>query len=260
MKGIDISSNNHAQGEVFNWLHVKEDGYEVVWIKATQGIHYLNPYLVGDVRDAFNNGLKVGLYHFYDSASGTPDEQAKWFLRNGIEQPEENGRTVGDFCELMPVLDYETLNTVEERDIFLKTLGRPCALYTDRSIEQAIGYGAAKFGWLAWPGWTNEELPAGTAVVQTGQQQVHGIPTMCDIDIVVDASVISANTVIQPPTITERETEMTQYESGGQTHIVVYQADKNRTVHYWQPLPGTAPVDAPADFYDWRSEVLPEPV
>lgn len=60
-----------------------------------------------------------------------------------------------------------------------------------------------------------------------------------------------------PPT-TEEETPMVQYELGGQVHIVVYQADKNRTVHYWQAMPSTTP-NPPPDYYEWRSEVLTEP-
>lgn len=61
-----------------------------------------------------------------------------------------------------------------------------------------------------------------------------------------------------PNNLTEGE-DMTQYEQGGQTHVVVYEANRNRTVHYWQASPGTAPPGAPADFYAWHSEALPEP-
>lgn len=61
------------------------------------------------------------------------------------------------------------------------------------------------------------------------------------------------------PPSEEEYPDMVQYELGGQVHVVVYQADKNRTVHYYQAAPGTAPPNAPADFYEWRSEVLTEP-
>lgn len=59
-----------------------------------------------------------------------------------------------------------------------------------------------------------------------------------------------------PPSTTEEINPMVQYELGGQVHIVVYQADKNRTVHYWQPAPGTL---KPGESYAWQSEVLTEP-
>jgi hypothetical protein len=64
---------------------------------------------------------------------------------------------------------------------------------------------------------------------------------------------------IQPPSTEQEETQMVRYQEGGQDHVVVYQANRSRTVHYWQATPGTAPPNAPADFYEWHSEVLPEP-
>jgi hypothetical protein len=208
MKLIDISSNNHSGGETFNFLQVKEAGYDGVYVKATQGDNYLNPYLIGDVRDAANNGLLVGVYHFYDLANGTPEQQAAWFLKNGIQQPEEAGRTLEDFCTLLPVLDYEVTNTRGERDAFLSALQRQCGVYCTRSIEQAIGYGAAAFGWLAWPGWAGGlPLPAGTAIVQTGQELVQGIPLACDVDQVIDAAAIDANQPVPTPAPTPLPTQ-----------------------------------------------------
>lgn len=197
MQGIDISSNNHA-GEPFNFLQAKDEGYEVVYVKATQGNNYLNEYLIADVRDAFNNGLKVGVYHFYDAAHGTPEEQAQWFLTNGLNQ-------VAEWAKLVPVLDYETLTTPSERDVFLATLSRPCGVYTTRSIHTAIGYGSP-IGWLAWPGWTPANpLPTDTAIVQTGQQLVDGIggnpngaTTTTDVDTIVNASAIGAAAIPIP--------------------------------------------------------------
>lgn len=221
MKGIDISSNNHSGGEIFNWAKVKAAGYDIAYIKATQGNNYLNPYLIGDVRDATNNGLKVGLYHFYDNVHGTPEEQAQWFLRNGIHGPEEGGRTIGDFCTLTPVFDYETgtpTKGIIER--FITALGLPCGSYMNRSFHSAVGYGQnAKFGWLAWPGWTDEPLPPNTAIVQTGQQPVPGIPLSCDIDVVVNASVIGISIPIQT-TKEDEEYQMLQVTIEGVEYAV----------------------------------------
>lgn len=221
MKGIDISSNNHSGGVIFNFGEVKAAGYDCVWVKATQGNNYLNPYLIGDVRDAANNGLKVGVYHFYSATAGTVEEQAEWFLHNGILQPEEGGRTVADFCTLHPVFDYEqgtpTKGIIER---FISALGLPCGTYLNRSFYSAVGYGDnAAFGWLAWPGWTDQALPQDTAVVQTGQQPVQGIPTNCDIDVIVNASVIGADTQQQPLTVKE-EYKMLQVTIDGVEYVV----------------------------------------
>jgi hypothetical protein len=234
MRGIDISSNNHHDGIVFNFADVKSAGFEYVWVKATQSNNYLNPYLIGDVRDAFHNGCKVGVYHYYDT--GSPQEQAEWFIRNGIAQ-------VAEWTELLPVLDFELSTNAAERDAFLAAMGQPTGCYTNRSIESAIGYGAAAFGWLAWPGWSNEALPSNTAVVQTGQETVPGIPTSCDVDTIVNSTVIAVDTTT-PITPEEIEDLMPQYvelTNGDLVALVV--TPQNHLVEVWRKggTAGTSP-------------------
>ena len=269
-KGIDISSNNH-QGEVFNFHQVRDAGYDFVYVKATQGVNYTNPYLIGDVRDAFNAGLEVGIYHFFQHGSGTPEEQADFFNRNGIHQPVGEGNTdLSEFLTLKPVLDYEDDSAPPSAaDIlnFNMTLHRPIGLYVNRSFRDALGgYVGCFFGWLAWPEWTDEPLPSVTAIVQTAQQQVQGIGenpngshSTTDIDeLVAELSVILDEAT--PPTTEGEEIAMDFHQEGGQDHLYVYQANRNRTVHYWQASPGTAPADnQDPNFYQWHSEVLPEP-
>lgn len=173
VKGFDISSNNH-NGEPFNFLLAKEAGYDFVYVKATQGNNYLNPYLIADCRDAMNNGLYVGVYHFYDAVNGTPEEQAQQFLVNGIAQ-------VKQYTDLLPVLDYETVMSAAFRDAFLTALDQPAGVYMDRNYQENIGYGPlAKFGWLAWPDWSGSPavpLPVNTTVLQVQQLVVPGIGT-----------------------------------------------------------------------------------
>lgn len=265
MQGIDVSSNNH-QGEVFNWQQVKAAGYDFVYVKATQGVLYTNPYLVADVRDAFNAGLRVGVYHFFDG-TGTPEEQAAHFNADGIHQPVGDGTTgdLSQFLTLKPVLDYEDDSLpIKQTDVtrFNDALARSIGLYINRSfLAQLGGYCGCAFGWLAWPEWTTERLPTVTAIVQTAQQKVQGIgekpdgtQTKCDIDVLVEniSNILDSN----EPIIREGIDEVVEYEAGGQVHVVVFQPDKNRTVHYWQTIPGTATAE---QNYDWHSEVLPEP-
>jgi lysozyme len=238
--GIDISSNNH-DGTILNFGDVNNAGFKYVWVKATQGNNYLNPYLIGDVRDAFHNGCEVGVYHFYDTVHGTPQQQADWFVRNGIAQ-------VAEWCTLLPVLDFEDSNgqqpTAPERDTFLESMGAPTGVYMYRSMQQTMGYGArAAYGWLAWPGWTNEKLPLGTAVVQTGQASVPGIPKQTDVDTVVNATAITVEQ--QPITPEEIESMNPQYvelSNGDLVALVV--TPQNHLVEVWRKsgTAGTAPV------------------
>jgi len=104
MKGLEIGASNH-DGSVFNWLEAYEAGYEFVWVKATQGVHYLNPYVIADCRDACLNNLLVGVYHYYDPRSGTRERQRKHFERNGIAQVEQ-------YCKLKPLYDCEVFFSV----------------------------------------------------------------------------------------------------------------------------------------------------
>jgi hypothetical protein len=203
-------------------------------VKATQGNNYLNPYMVADVRDAANNGMFVGLYHYFDPMHGTPEQQAEWFYRNGIMQPigDNPDSHLEDFLTLVPMFDYEEGNptptdTTIER--FISALGQPCGLYTDRDFRLRLGnIRTAKCLWLAWPGWTNEQLPTVTAIVQTGQTQVQGIgetpqgtltPTDVNTSIDFAAFVIAAP---QPQKEEEAQMATTEVTIDGKPYLVTY--------------------------------------
>lgn len=180
MRALDISSNNHT-GQLFNWQEVKAAGYDTVYVKATQGTKYTNPYLLMDTRDAHNAGLAVGVYHFYDETQGTPAEQATHFVVNGIGQVDKG------ICTLLPVFDYEqgspTATVVNQ---FVDVVPGGCALYVDRSFYAVTGMAHAKWVWLADPNWNGELLDSWVTMVQTGTAIVPGIPgVQCDIDDVI---------------------------------------------------------------------------
>ena len=80
MRGIDISAN---KGNV-NFDYVKS-ATDVVYIKATEGLTYDNPYLKRYYTDAKRNGLKIGFYHFM--RANDPVAEAKHFLSaiSGLE-------------------------------------------------------------------------------------------------------------------------------------------------------------------------------
>lgn len=60
MKGIDVS---HYQNQIL-WDEVKKDGVEFVFIKATQGIDYVDPALKGNAINAHANGIPLSYYHY----------------------------------------------------------------------------------------------------------------------------------------------------------------------------------------------------
>lgn len=109
MKGIDISNHN---GEI-DFLKVKKEGIEVVIIKATEGINWIDPNLEVYYNSALKAGLEIGFYHFM-SEKTSPLKQAEDFF-SAI-----NGKNY----TVLPCLDIETNN-----------YGRTSKEITDRCLE-----------------------------------------------------------------------------------------------------------------------------
>ena len=77
MKGIDIS---HYNGSI-DFKSVKNDGVELVYIKATEGATYKDVNLLTNYNGAINESLKIGFYHFLVGTS-VPETQAENFYNN----------------------------------------------------------------------------------------------------------------------------------------------------------------------------------
>jgi GH25 family lysozyme M1 (1,4-beta-N-acetylmuramidase) len=76
IKGIDVS--NH-QGAI-DFRAVKDSGIEIVYMKATEGATYKDPWLHTNYGGAKVNGLKVGFYHFFRAKDEAHAKaQAKFF-------------------------------------------------------------------------------------------------------------------------------------------------------------------------------------
>ncbi len=61
IRGIDVSSHN---GEI-DFPIVRDDGFEFVLIKATEGATFKDKRFINNFRRAREAGLKVGAYHFF---------------------------------------------------------------------------------------------------------------------------------------------------------------------------------------------------
>lgn len=177
---IDISSNNHLEGEPIDWSAVRESGIRAVMIKATEGIRYVNPYLRADYDGARKVGLDVGFYHFARPVQNTPQPELGHFV--------ETVKGLSHQCGM--ALDFEALNghsPTSFRDWvsdFLHGLRQHTdwpVLYCDRSVHSALGgepYGA--FLWLASPGTHPDHMPWAW---QAGIVTVPGISGPVDHDL-----------------------------------------------------------------------------
>ncbi|HAT4200935.1 TPA: SH3 domain-containing protein [Clostridium perfringens] len=172
LKGIDVSN---WKGNI-NFQSVKNDGVEVVYIKATEGDYYKDKYAKQNYNGAKEQGLKVGFYHFF-RANKNAKEQANYF----INYLNEIGATNYD-CKL--ALDIETTEGIGVRDLtsmcieFLEEVkrltGKEVIVYTYTSfannyIDSRLGnyqvwiahYGVSTPGanniWTSWVGFQYSE-------------------------------------------------------------------------------------------------------
>ncbi|MBO0561516.1 glycosyl hydrolase [Clostridium botulinum] len=193
-KGIDISMHN---GTV-NFGAVKSSGCNIVIIKATEGVDYVDPYLNQHYNGAKAVGMNIGFYHFM-SEKTDPSQQAVDFW-NSIKGKQFN---------ISPTLDIETNNQgrsqsqISDRCIeFLqkfKTLsGYNCLIYTggyfgrdnlDSRVKQYKG-------WIAHYG-VNTPMATGFNVVghqYTEDGHINGVSTCVDMNNFTDGIFIGKAT------------------------------------------------------------------
>lgn len=126
--GIDVSE---WQGRI-NYAEVAASGIEVVYIRASEGTGYIDPYFRENYEQAKANGLKTGFYH-YVTARNTEEasEEANFFVSN-IKGTEPDCKLAMDF-EVFGNLSKEEINEISE--VFLETVeelsGKECVIYSD---------------------------------------------------------------------------------------------------------------------------------
>ena len=185
-KGIDVSN---WQGRI-NFSEVKNSGVEIVYIEATEGNFFTNPYLQESYDGAYNNGLLIGFYHFFNP-SVSASEQARYFT-NAISGMTSDCRLVLDLEESggyaaieVSIIANEFLEAVEANS------GLKVALYTYSSFINnniAPGYGLENYPlWIAEYGGRYPESNsiwgssyAGWQYSDTGY--VPGVNGNCDLD------------------------------------------------------------------------------
>ena len=68
--GVDVS---HWQGEI-DWPEVNAAGIDFAMVKASEGVHEVDPMFHANVKGAHAAGLCVGAYHFADMDGPFDDE------------------------------------------------------------------------------------------------------------------------------------------------------------------------------------------
>ena len=181
LHGIDTS---HHNGDI-DWQKVQNNGIAFTFVKATDGLDYLDPTFTDHFAAARKAGLLRGAYHFYETNDDGAG-QADWFIKNVTLEP-------GD---LPPVVDIERIKPPVKGDLhqqfetFLTRLethyGRRPIIYTGPTFwehamkdhfpdnqlwiaEYGVDQPTIPVEWASWSFWQyTEEL------------SVPGVPTKVD--------------------------------------------------------------------------------
>lgn len=196
-KGIDISMHNST----VNFSAVKSSGCNIVIIKATEGVDYVDPCLNQHYNGAKAQGLNIGFYHFM-SEKTSPTQQAIDFW-NAIKGKQFN---------VIPTLDIETNNQgrsakqisgrcVEFLNKFKALSGYDCMIYTGGYFgRDNLDSRVKKYkGWIAHYG---VNTPMQTGFVAVGHQytedgRVNGVNTRVDMNNFTDGIFIGSKVTPQ---------------------------------------------------------------
>lgn len=157
MQGIDVS---HYQGNI-NWSQVKQAGIDFAFIKATEGIGYIDPKFQQNWLAAQQAGIQTGAYHFFRPTED-PQLQAKNFIASikAADYKQTN---------LPLVLDVEIAGGVSAQDLqqnigdllaaIQQALQTTPMIYTDPSFwNTSIGIALNEYPlWIA--DWTQRPAP-----------------------------------------------------------------------------------------------------
>ncbi len=102
IRGVDVSK---YQGDV-DFSRLKNAGVHYVFIRATEGITYQDPDYQSNHAKAKAAGLKVGVYHFYET-----NDDPMYQLKNFTQQV---SLSAGD---LAPVIDIEKLHQKDDKNL-----------------------------------------------------------------------------------------------------------------------------------------------
>ncbi len=130
--GIDISKHN---GDI-DWPEVKNHGIDFVFIKATEGVSYIDPHFETNYKGAKEQSIPVSAYHFY-RFNRNGNDQAKIFIKNAhlksldlppVVDVEEWGNPIGNNSITDIVKEIKSF-IVDVEKISLK----PVIIYTNES-------------------------------------------------------------------------------------------------------------------------------
>lgn len=86
VRGVDVASYQHVNGDAINWSKVAAAGYKFVAIKASEGNYYANPYRGSDLTGAERAKLSVIAYQFAIPNASGGAAQADYVIAHGADE------------------------------------------------------------------------------------------------------------------------------------------------------------------------------
>lgn len=216
--GIDVSG---WQGNI-DYSEVASSGIEIVYMKASEGTSFVDPYFNQNYTNAKANGLKVGFYHYLTARSNSEAVAEANFFVSTISGMSPDCRLAMDF-ESFGNLSAEEINEIGLT--FMQTVeslsGKEMVIYSDTSNASNIFGG----GLTNYPLWVaqyevEEPTPNGNWDSWVGWQytdagEISGINGYVDRDRFTDGILLIENSEVPLPDNTNKPS------AGGTTTITI---------------------------------------
>lgn len=187
-EGIDVSN---WQGNI-NFTQVKDSGIEIVYIKASEGTNFIDPYFESNYTNAKANSLKVGFYHYLTATSVYDAQRQADFFASVIAGKEVDCKLAMDYEQFFG----ESKNEINQIAIeFMKRVkqitGKDVIVYSDlNNVINTFGDDVANEGklWLAYYSNTQNLINVGSSwdtyigIQYTSTGEVSGISGNVDRD------------------------------------------------------------------------------
>lgn len=221
-EGIDVSG---WQGNI-NYTEVRNSGIQVVYMKASEGSSFVDPYFNQNYENAKANNLKVGFYHYLTARSVEEAiSQANFFVSTISEKVPD--------CRL--AMDFESFGNLTPEEItqiglaFMRTVEnlsqKEMVIYSDTSNASYRFYGEL----TNYPLWVaqyevSEPTPNGNWNTWVGWQysdagEISGINGYVDRDKFTNEILLNESSEIPLPENTNKPV------AGGTTTITIQRGD-----------------------------------
>lgn len=134
--GIDVSN---WQGYI-SYDRVKSSGIDIVYIKASQGTTFKDPYMEYNYSQAKANGLKVGFYHFLTATNEAEARRQAEFFVSVIAGKEVDCKLAMDFEQFNGGITVPEIRRIS--NVFLETVkqlsGKEVIVYSNLSDAQNV--------------------------------------------------------------------------------------------------------------------------